>query len=123
MTNQESFDNVIMWSMSIELHANKGVAVILVGNKCDLEAERKISENEARQMAQSQGMSYYDASAKSDQNVVTFMEDLMSKVYINKKGDTQRGTSFRLQSLYHSSDASTRGTGTGNGNTRGRCCN
>ena len=81
VTNQKSFDNVRMWLEQLESNADTGIAKILVGNKCDLVGERKISEEKARQMAESQGMTYYDGSAKNNINIDTFMEDLMYKVY------------------------------------------
>ena len=37
-------------------------------------------------MAESQGMKYYDASAKENINIDTFMKDLMNQVYTNKFG-------------------------------------
>ena len=86
VTNQKSFDNVRMWFEQIESHADAGIAKILVGNKIDLTDERKISKEQAQQMADSQNMKYYDASAKSNINIDTFMEDLMQQVYTNKFG-------------------------------------
>lgn len=46
-------------------------------------------EEQAKQMAESQGMKYYDASAKENINIDTFMEDLMSSVYKNKFGSNE----------------------------------
>ena len=37
-------------------------------------------------MADSQNMKYYDASAKENINIDTFMDDLMKQVYQNKFG-------------------------------------
>ena len=37
-------------------------------------------------MAESQGMKYYDASAKENINIDVFMDDLMKQVYQNKFG-------------------------------------
>ena len=75
-----------MWFEQIESHADAGIAKILVGNKIDLEDERKISAEQAKQMAESQGMKYYDASAKENINIDVFMDDLMKQVYQNKFG-------------------------------------
>ena len=89
VTNQKSFDNVRMWFEQIESHADAGIAKILVGNKVDLADERKISAEQAKQMAESQGMKYYDASAKENINIDVFMDDLMRQVYQNKFGGGQ----------------------------------
>ena len=42
VTNEESFRNVQGWLESIYQHAPANVAMILVGNKCDLSDDRKI---------------------------------------------------------------------------------
>ena len=75
-----------MWFEEIESHADVGIPKILVGNKIDLTDERIISKEQAQQMADSANMKYYDASAKSNINIDTFMEDLMQQVYTNKFG-------------------------------------
>ena len=46
-----------------------------------MEDERKITAEQAQQMADSQNMKYYDASAKENINIDTFMDDLMKQVY------------------------------------------
>ena len=43
VTNEESFQNVLTWIESIRQHAPANVAMILVGNKCDLKEERRIT--------------------------------------------------------------------------------
>ena len=61
--------------------ANAGIAKILVGNKIDLNDERKITAQQAQEMASSQNMKYYDVSAKENINIDTFMNELMQQVY------------------------------------------
>jgi Ras-related protein Rab-1A len=39
---KESFNNVHKWLEEIDLYANENVKKLLVGNKCDLTAERVI---------------------------------------------------------------------------------
>ena len=45
VTNEESFKNVTSWMESIKLHAPANVAMILVGNKCDLKENRRIFQD------------------------------------------------------------------------------
>ena len=42
--------------------------IIVVGNKCDLESERKIDSQEAIEYAKEIGAKYYETSAKTDAN-------------------------------------------------------
>lgn len=84
LTNEETFGDVRKWIESIYTHADQNICKILVGNKCDLEDERKISSESAQELAKSHNMRYYDASAKNNYNIDTFMEDLMNQVYAAK---------------------------------------
>ena len=43
--------------------------------------ERKISEEDAKKMAEQNNMHYWEASAKTNYNVNELMEDLMNQVY------------------------------------------
>ena len=38
-TSEESFKNVSYWMTQIDSHATKGVARMLVGNKCDMDSK------------------------------------------------------------------------------------
>ena len=69
VTNITSFKNVKMWIESIYQYAEDGVAKILVGNKIDMVDERKVTEQEAREMAKQHNMNYYEASAMENINI------------------------------------------------------
>ena len=43
-TRPESFDNIRSWVEIIKLHANEHIALVLIGNKCDI-PENKVSED------------------------------------------------------------------------------
>jgi small GTP-binding protein len=47
VTNQLSFSNIKTWLESINTHADPNIVKILVGNKIDLEDDRKVSTEEA----------------------------------------------------------------------------
>ena len=51
MTDYKTFDNIKNWVESIDANANKDVPKIMVGNKVDLETERKVSADQANSMA------------------------------------------------------------------------
>ncbi|MEL7341607.1 MAG: hypothetical protein AAGM67_14100 [Bacteroidota bacterium] len=42
---------------------------ILIGNKCDMEDERKVSRAEGERLAQMLGIQFFETSAKEDLNV------------------------------------------------------
>ena len=51
ITSESSFRNVRKWMESIYEHADENICKVMVGNKIDLEDERKISAKEARELA------------------------------------------------------------------------
>jgi Ras-related protein Rab-1A len=74
ITDRESFNNIVNWLAEVRKHAGPNVARVLVGNKCDLTAERKVTEKEAKEFAEQQGMQFFEASAKAKINIEeTFM--------------------------------------------------
>ena len=44
ITSETSFENVDKWFEQAQKEASKDVSIILVGNKCDLENEKKVSK-------------------------------------------------------------------------------
>ena len=120
VTNITSFKNVKMWLESIYQYADDNVAKILVGNKIDMVDDRKISEQEAREMAQQHNMTYYEASAMKNINIDEFMNDLMNQVYIKKfstpESEIKRPT-FKLKD-----GQPVGGDGGNNGGKKKGCC-
>jgi len=81
VTNPETFRNVHKWIQEIGRYASDGVPLILIGNKCDLVEERKVSLSDAMELAKSQNMLYIETSAKNSENV----EDAFSKMTLQIK--------------------------------------
>ena len=50
---------------------------VLVGNKADLESERKISSDEGKEAAKKHKMVFFETSAKTGRNVQECFEDLV----------------------------------------------
>ncbi len=63
-SNRESFEKVSFWLGQIAAYCKKPVAMMLIGNKNDLEDERQISIAEASDYAQQNGMLFFETSAK-----------------------------------------------------------
>src|SRR5262245_14025423 len=69
ITNQESFQNVHKWLSEVERYAGDQVDKLLIGNKLDLAASRKVSETEAKEFAEQLGLLYIETSALDGTNV------------------------------------------------------
>mmetsp|Transcript_6035 Transcript_6035/g.8369 ORF Transcript_6035/g.8369 Transcript_6035/m.8369 type:complete len:209 (-) Transcript_6035:134-760(-) len=69
ITEPETFTNVEAWLEDVRSYAKKDVNILLLGNKVDLYADRKVSYENAKQFADSCRMGYIETSAKTDFNV------------------------------------------------------
>ena len=66
---RESFEHITRWMEDIKKNAPKNVLMILVGNKCDLEDNREVSQEEGKEFAEKNEMKFFETSAKTGQNV------------------------------------------------------
>ena len=76
VTSEESFQDIDMWLKELRTHANPDVKVILIGNKVDLENERKISTEEGEKFSKANKFDkFVETSAKTGINTLsTFVE-------------------------------------------------
>ena len=77
----EFFANVRKWLK--EINSSESVEKILIGNKCDLVNERRVSYEDAKEMADDMGISYLETSAKSSTNVSESFLNLATTVKEN----------------------------------------
>ncbi|BBG99666.1 RAB GTPase homolog 1C, partial [Prunus dulcis] len=69
VTDQESFNNVKQWLNEIDRYASENVNKLLVGNKCDLTANKVVSYETAKAFADEIGIPFMETSAKNSTNV------------------------------------------------------
>ena len=55
--------------MLIDKNTTGNIIKVLVGNYCDCEDERKVSYEEGKKFAESNGMVFFEVSAKTGENV------------------------------------------------------
>ena len=80
ITDRDSFEAVNTWLMEIEKNANKNVYKFLIGNKTDLEDKRKVSFQEGKDFAESNGMQFIETSAKTASKVQEAFESLALEI-------------------------------------------
>ncbi|KAI1301228.1 Ras-like protein 2 [Halotydeus destructor] len=89
VTDRSSFEEIPKFHRQIlRVKDRDEFPMIMIGNKCDLDQQRVISLQEARQLAQQLKVPYLEASAKSRHNIdVTFHElvRLVRKFHVTER--------------------------------------
>ena len=67
--DRESFDQLPRWLRDARMEADPHCSVMLVGNKADMAAERKVSQEEAEAFAKAHELNYIETSAKTGDNI------------------------------------------------------
>ncbi|KAK3548345.1 hypothetical protein QTP70_010576 [Hemibagrus guttatus] len=97
LTNEQSFLNVRNWMSQLQMHAYcENPDIVLCGNKCDLEDQRFVKEEEARELASKYGkrkrfgvdksdsainlVPYFETSAANGENVAQAVEVLLDLI-------------------------------------------
>ena len=69
ITDQKSFDSISKWIEDCNEYTNENIIKILVGNKTDLEDQRKISQQIGREKANNNMMLFFECSALNGYNI------------------------------------------------------
>lgn len=93
VTNKDSFLNVGNWMNEITKYASDNVNKLLIGNKTDLAERRVVSFEEAKELADSLGVSYIETSAKTasgvEESFTRMTASIKGKIVSNSTPQTQ----------------------------------
>ena len=94
VNNKNSFQHVETWLKDLKLKSSKNIKIILVGNKCDLEKERKISYEEGENLKIKHKLDYFiETSAKNGdnaKNVLIEAAKILYKEYVELKNNEEK---------------------------------
>ena len=94
ITDRSSFESLNFWLTDSMKNINKDLCKILVGTNCDLEDERKVTYQEGKEFATSNGMKFIEVSAKNNINVneafETLVEDILNNISNENKDDKEK---------------------------------
>jgi small GTP-binding protein len=95
ITNRASFDEIASLYATVRKWkiSNQEVPMILVGNKSDLELDRKVSFNEGQACAKQLGIAFFEASPKNFVNVNDIFYELVRQIRRAAAGKSILGSS------------------------------
>jgi len=86
ITEKRSFEELDSFIKRIQRsHEGKPIPIVLIGNKCDLEANRRVSKELGEQKASSIGAYFFESSARSNINISESFNALVAKILSNRK--------------------------------------
>ncbi|KAL9332714.1 hypothetical protein ACSQ67_002324 [Phaseolus vulgaris] len=95
ITKRQSFNHIPRWLEELRNHADKNIVIILIGNKSDLENQRQVPTEDAKEFAEKEGLFFLETSAMEATNVETAFMTVLTEIFniVNKKnlaaGDSQ----------------------------------
>ena len=69
ITNKNSFENVDKWIGDLKENGDDNVCIVLIGNKNDLENDRKIEKEDVKKKAEMYKVLFCETSALNNQNI------------------------------------------------------
>jgi small GTP-binding protein len=81
VTNQNSFNNIKNWISQIKENTSEKVKICLVGNKCDMDENRKIAYEDGQKLADEYGLKFFETSAKNNLNVEETFKFLIEEIH------------------------------------------
>ena len=96
ITNEKSYNNLKTWVQLIREDCGSHMQIIIVGNKCDLDSERKINQEEVLKYARKEKIEYIETSCKTGENVQKAVKTICEKILENN--DLSTDMSFTLNS-------------------------
>ncbi|PIA52060.1 hypothetical protein AQUCO_01000145v1 [Aquilegia coerulea] len=87
ITKRQSFDHIPRWLEELRSHADKNIVIILIGNKSDLENQRAVPTEDAKEFAQKEGLFFLETSALEATNVENAFSTVLTEIFniVNKK--------------------------------------
>ena len=84
ISNKDSFDSIPKWVKEITEVKMSDVIFVLIGNKNDLEEQRKVSFEEGKQFAEKNKFIFQEVSAKTGKNIENLFEVQIYGAIYNK---------------------------------------
>ncbi|TGZ66446.1 hypothetical protein CRM22_005331 [Opisthorchis felineus] len=97
ITRKSTFNRIHTWLSDARRLTCHNTVVFLIGNKADLEEQRDVSYEEAKQLADENDLMFLECSAKSGTNVDDVFIETARKIYQNvQEGNWQQSKDYQF---------------------------
>lgn len=83
ITRKPTFNRIQTWLTDARRLTSPNTVIFLIGNKADLEEQRDVTYEEAKQLADENGLLFLECSAKSGANVENVFTETARKIFQN----------------------------------------
>lgn len=83
ITRRSTYNHLSSWLTDARNLTNPNTVIFLIGNKSDLDAQRDVTYEEAKQFAEENGLMFMECSAKTGENVEDAFLETARKIYAN----------------------------------------
>ena len=92
ISRKETFENIDNWVADLKENGESDMTTVLIGNKSDLEGERKVSKEDGELKAKQYGMAFLETSAKNGDNIEKAFVDLIEELYKTNRSRIKNNT-------------------------------
>ena len=105
ISDRESFDSMPRWIQEVKDIINKEVVYALIGNKIDLEKERKVTFDEGKKLAEQNNFVFQEVSAKTGENFEKLFEvQIYEAVYNKFRSEFDKREEGEIQQNFETND-------------------
>ena len=83
ITNPKTFESIDRWLSDLKVNGDENISVVLLGNKSDLESDRKVSTQQGKEKAEFYKLAFMETSALNGNNIEKAFSELITDVYKN----------------------------------------
>ena len=83
ITNPKTFESIDRWLSDLKVNGDENISVVLLGNKSDLESDRKVSTQQGKEKAEFYKLAFMETSALNGNNIDKAFNELITDVYKN----------------------------------------